>query len=220
MPTTKITLLGATGLIGSHVLKYLTEDDSVSTINVIVRRQVDFNHPKVKLIVIDFSNDEAFQNAIEPESTIFYAIGTTNKNVSGDKEKYRKVDYDIPVNAAKFGKDKGCKTFVLVSSIGADSNSSSFYTKLKGEVEDKISSLDYDNLHIFQPSLLLGDRKEFRIGERLGQFFMTTFSFLLPSKYKPVQAKDVAKAMLEASKNKLRGKNIYHYHSILDLSKL
>lgn len=215
----KATLLGSTGLIGNHILKYLIADESYTSVTVIVRREVNIDHPKVKVVVIDFSDKQAFQKAIEPESTIFCAIGTTNSKVKGNKEKYRKVDYDIPVNAAKFGKDKDCDTFVLVSSTGADSNSSNFYTKLKGEVEDKISSLGYRNLHIFRPSILLGDRDEFRLGEKLGKIVMSAFSFLLPSKIKPIQAKDVAKAMVEASKNKLKGRHIFHYNSILDMSK-
>jgi len=210
----KATLLGSTGLIGGHILEFLIKDDSYSSITVITRRKTEISHPKVKEIVIDFEDENAFYNAIEPQSTIFCAIGTTNKKVSGDKEKYRSVDYDIPVNAAKFGKDKGCKSFVLVSSMGANSNSNNFYTKLKGQVEDEISTLGYENLHIFRPSLLLGDRKEFRFGERIGQVLMSGLSFLMPSKYKPVQAKYVAKAMVEASKAEINGAKVYFYKDI------
>lgn len=213
----KTTLLGSTGLIGGHILKYLIEDQSIESITCIVRRKVDFQHTKVKYKIIDFNEDGAFKNAIAPESTIFCAIGTTNKKVSGNKGKYRAVDYDIPVNAAKFGKEKGCNTFVLVSSMGADSSSSNFYTRLKGEVEDKISDLGFNHLHIFRPSLLLGDRQEFRLGESIGQVLMTIFSFLLPSKIKPIQARDVAKAMVMASKNEINRTKIYFYRDIKNL---
>jgi uncharacterized protein YbjT (DUF2867 family) len=215
----KVTLLGSTGLIGNHILELLKKDEGIESITAILRRQVNFNHPKVNAIVIDFNDKKAFQNAIEPDSVIFCAIGTTNSKVKGDREKYRSIDYDIPVNAAEFGLKKNCKTFVLVSSIGADSKSSNFYTKLKGEVEDKISGLGYENLHIFRPSLLLGNRKENRLGERIAKLFMTTFSFLMPSKYKPVPAKDVAKAMVKASHKEIKGKTIYDYKSILSLAR-
>jgi uncharacterized protein YbjT (DUF2867 family) len=213
----KVTLLGSTGLIGNHILEILKKDQGIESITTILRRQVNFNHPKVNAIVIDFNDKSAFQNAIESDSTIFCAIGTTNNKVNGDKEKYRSIDYDIPVNAAEFGLKKNCKTFVLVSSIGADSKSSNFYTKLKGEVEEKISELGYEHLHIFRPSLLLGNRKENRFGERIAKFFMSTFSFLLPLKYRPIQAKDVAKAMVKAAHLNTAGKHIYDYKSILNL---
>ena len=183
-----------------------------------MRRKTNFGNPKVKEVIIDFNDKEAFQHAIEAGSSIFCAIGTTNSKVKGNKEMYRKVDYDIPVHAAKFGLEKNCNTFVLVSSTGADSNSSNFYTKLKGEVEDDISSLGYQNLHILRPSLLLGNREEFRFGEKLGKYFMTVFSFLIPSKYKAIQAKNVAKAMLKASKVNINETQVYHYREILNLS--
>ncbi len=218
MQTFKTTLLGATGLIGGHVLNELIEDAKVSSINIIVRRKTEIKHPKVSEIVIDFDDEIAFNNAIEPESIIFCALGTTNKKVNGDKDKYRAVDYNIPVNAAKFGLERNCETFVLVSSMGANSKSSNFYTKLKGEVEDRITSLDYKNLHIFRPSLLLGDRQEFRLGERVAMVLMKTFSFLLPSKYKAIQAKDVAKAMVHASKKDISQVKFYHYKDITEIS--
>ncbi len=214
----KTTLLGATGLIGSHVLKNLIEDKSVSSITVIVRRKTDFDHPKVKEVVIDFKDENAFQNAIEPESVIFCAVGTTNKKVKGNTTKYRAVDYDIPVKAAQFGIEKDCQSFVLVSSMGANPKSSNFYTKLKGEVEEEISGLGYQNLYIFRPSLLLGKREEFRFGEKLAKFFMGTFSFLLPSKIKPIQAKYVANAMVKASKVKINATQVYRYKDIIRLS--
>jgi len=210
----KATLLGATGLIGSHVLKYLVEDDDVSSITTVVRRKINFNHPKVKEVVIDFTDEKAFRTAIEPKSIIFCAVGTTNKKVKGNTTKYRAVDFDIPVKAAQFGIEKDSQAFVLVSSLGANPRSSNFYTKLKGEVEEEITSLGYPNLHIFRPSLLLGDRQEFRLGEQVAKAFMRTFSFVMPSKIKPIQAKAVAKAMLKASKIKIDGRQVYHYQDI------
>lgn len=214
----KVTLLGATGLIGGHILDYLLQDDAFSSVTLIVRRQIDISHPKVKVEVIDFKDKHQFKSAIEPESIIFCAIGTTQKNVNGNKDKYRQVDYDIPVNAAKFGIEKKCTAFSLVSAIGANSRSSNFYTKLKGEVEDEISSMDYTSLHIFRPSLLLGDRKEKRFGERIAQILMPLVSFLTPNQYKAIQAKDVAKAILKASKNKSTGQKIFRYKEIQELA--
>jgi uncharacterized protein YbjT (DUF2867 family) len=215
----KATLLGATGLIGGNILDYLLEDEIYTSVKLIVRRDFENSHPKVKVVVIDFEDEKAFESAIEAESVIFCAIGTTQKKVNGNKTKYRKVDYDIPVKAARYGIAQSCSKYVLVSSIGANSKSSNFYTKLKGEVEDEITGLKYSSLLIFRPSLLLGDRKEKRFGERVAQILMPLFSFLLPSQYKPIQAKDVAKAMVNASKKKFSGKFIFKFKEIQELTK-
>jgi uncharacterized protein YbjT (DUF2867 family) len=103
---------------------------------------------------------------------------------------------------------------VLVSSVGANSKSNNFYLKLKGEVEDAVKEVGLESVHIMRPSMLLGDRKEFRPGEKIGSPLMKAFSFLLPAKYKPTQAKDVAKAMLIAAKESKKGFYIYEYNEI------
>lgn len=217
MSNKKATLLGATGLIGGYLLELLKNDETYTEIKILVRRQVDINHQKIKTAVIDFEDKPTFQSEIIPGSVIFCAIGTTNTKVKDNKALYRKVDYDIPINAAKFGLAKGCPQFIVVSSVGADSKSSNFYTKLKGEVEDKLSELNILTLHIFRPSILLGKRKEFRLGETLAKLFMNTFSFLMPAKIKPIQAKTVAKAMLSVSKSPNKGIKIYHNQAIKSL---
>jgi uncharacterized protein YbjT (DUF2867 family) len=145
---------------------------------------------------------------------IFCAVGTTQKKVKGDKTAYRKVDYDIPVNAARFCKMTGCEKFILVSSVGANSKSNNFYLKLKGEVEDAVKDVGLKSVHIMQPSVLLGDRKEFRLGEKIGKGIMKIFSFLIPSKYKPIHGRDVAKGMISASKNSEEGFFVYDFNGI------
>ena len=214
MPNKKATLLGASGLIGGHLLELLKNDEAFTDIKILVRRKLDINDPKVKQAVIDFEDKTSFQSEIIPGSIMFCAVGTTNSKVKGNKALYRKVDYDIPVNAAQFGLAKGCPRFVVVSSLGADSKSSNFYTKLKGEVEDRLLEMNFSSLHIFRPSLLLGERKEFRFGETLAKILMNTFSFLMPAKIKPIQAKVVAKAMLSVSKSQNKGIQIYHNQDI------
>jgi len=214
----KATLLGATGLIGGHILDHLLKDDAFTSVKLIVRRDLKINHPKVNVVVIDFNDKHAFRSAIEQESVIFCAIGTTQKKVKGNKDKYRKVDYDIPVNAARYGIEKNCNTFSLVSAIGANAESSNFYTKLKGEVEDDISNLKYPTLQIFRPSLLLGNRNENRLGEKIAQILMPAISFLVPNRYKAIQAKDVAIAMVNATKKVKKGKQIFTYKDIITLS--
>jgi uncharacterized protein YbjT (DUF2867 family) len=209
------TIIGATGLIGNHLLQLLIEDPSIEKINVIVRKSLSVESPKITLRVIDFSDTASFKQALSGSDVVFCAIGTTMKKVKGDKQAYYHIDYDIPVNAALFCKELGCSAFLLVSAIGANSQSSNFYLKLKGEVENKIRSLGIESVYFFRPSILTGNRKEFRFGERLGIAVMSAISFLLPSAYKPIKAATVARAMLRAAKNPSPGTHIHHYKEMV-----
>jgi uncharacterized protein YbjT (DUF2867 family) len=206
-----VVLIGATGLVGSRVLELLQNDAEFSEIRVLVRKAVNFKHPKVTTAVVDFSDETSFKPQIGKCDLVFCAVGTTNKKVKGNKAAYRKVDFEIPVNAAKYALEEDCPQFVLVSSIGANSKSSTFYTRLKGETEDRLSEMNIPSLLIFRPSLLLGERNEFRFGEFAGKILMIPLAFLLPEKMKPISAENLAKAMVAASKLNPPGKHIYHY---------
>lgn len=196
----------------------LQNDDYFSKIKVVTRRPVTFSHPKVNVVVIDFSDDASFRSAISGSNAVFGAVGTTSKKVKGDRTAYRRVDYDIPVNAASFCAETGCSKFLLVSSVGACSSSANFYIKFKGEVEDRVREMNIASVSVFRPSMLLGKRNEFRFGELIGKVFSVPFAFLMPLKYRPVQASDVAEAMLAASKKNTPGFSIYHYGEIMELS--
>ena len=208
------TLIGATGLIGNYLLEDLLKDDSYHTVRILIRRPIELTHPKLEKKLVDFSDTESFRLALEGSDAVFCTIGTTQKKVKGDKEAYRKVDYDITVNAAKFSKLNGCETFVFVSAVGANSKSNNFYLKLKGEIEDAVKAVGLKSVHIMQPSDLLGDRKEFRLGEKISKGIMSAFSFLIPSKYKAIHGKDVAKVMVGNVKDKKEGVIIYEYKEI------
>ena len=212
-----ITLIGATGLIGSHLLELLQNDDYYERIKILVRKPVSFNHPKIQVVVIDFSDEEAYKSGISGSDAVFCAIGTTNNKVKGDKEAYRKVDYDIPVNAAKFCSETGCSQFLLVSSVGANSKSNNFYIRLKGEVEDRVRSINIPMVSVFRPSMLLGKRQEFRLGEIMAKAMMVPVSFLIPPMYRPIKAFDVAKSMVAASKKDTPGFHIYHYKEMKNI---
>jgi uncharacterized protein YbjT (DUF2867 family) len=211
------TIIGATGLIGGELLNLLLQDNHFDRVRVLLRRPFEREHPKIEKKLVDFNDADSLLIAIDGSDAIFCAVGTTQKKVKGDKEAYRKVDYDIPVHIARFCKMTGCKTFVLVSSVGANSKSNNFYLKLKGEVEDAVKQAGVESVHIMRPSMLLGKRNESRSGEKIGQGMMKAISFLLPSKYKPVQARDVAKAMLVASKENKKGFFIYEHNQITKL---
>lgn len=212
----EVTIFGGTGLIGKHLLKILTDDPEINTINFVTRRTVKINNNKVKVQVIDFSNKQSILNSIKNSSIVFSAIGTTQSRVKGDSQKYREVDFDITFNIANACKEKNVEHFSFVSSSGADFKSNNFYLKLKGEIENSIIKLKLKSLSILRPSLLLGKRDERRYGEKIAQVIMPFFSFLMPRNYKPISAFQVAKAMINISKNKKPGINIYHYGEIKD----
>ncbi|MDB5191637.1 MAG: Semialdehyde dehydrogenase - binding protein [Segetibacter sp.] len=207
-------VLGATGLIGSHLVELLLNDNSFNKVRVLVRRPVEEQHPKLEVSVVDFGDLVEYRSKLGKGECIFCCIGTTQSKVKGDKTAYRKIDYDIPVNAARIGKEAGFKKYLLVSSVGASDKSSNFYLKVKGEVESSISDLGYDSFHVFRPSILLGDRKEFRLGELVGKRVMRALSFIMVGslkKYKGIEAGDVAQAMVAAAKTDRRGIEIYEY---------
>lgn len=213
------TIIGSTGLIGGHILDLLIQDNTFDKIRLLVRRPLTINDPRVEVMVIDFNNYDQFKAGIAGSNAVFCAVGTTQHKVKGDKEAYRKVDFDIPVNAAKFCAQAGCEQFLLVSSVGADSKGSNFYIKLKGEVEDEVKKANVSSIHIFRPSMLLGHRKqEFRLAERIFQPMMKVLAFMIPVKWKAVKAEDVAKAMVAAAKHPEPGLHVYEYREIMKLA--
>ena len=210
-------IVGSGGLIGSKLLELLLNDNHFNKIRLIVRRPAEFDNPAVNVKVIDFSDDDAYKSAITGCDALFCAVGTTQKKVKGDRVAYYKVDYDIPVNAARFCKETGCPVFLLVSSVGADSKSKNFYLKLKGKVEDKLREMKIASVSVFRPSMLLGKRREFRFGEEVAKAISAPLSFLFPSKYKPVKAENVARAMITAAKKAIPGFNVYHYREMINM---
>lgn len=195
------TIIGSTGLIGGHLLHLLINNPEYSTVRILIRRPLEFSHPKLEKKLVDFNDMESFRLALEGTEVIFCCIGTTMKKMKGDKEAYRKIDYDIAVHAAQLGKANGCEKMVLVSAVGADSKSRNFYLKLKGETEEGVQASGIESVYILRPSLLIGNRKEFRAGEKLAAWLMPLFAFLLPARYRPVKASEVAKAMVNAVKD-------------------
>ena len=208
-------------MIGQHLLELMLNDTCFDRVRVIVRRPFTRQHPKLEIKLVDFKDPESFRLALEDVDLIFSAIGTTQKNVRGDEKRYREVDFDIPVNAARFGKETGVQRFVLVSSVGADNHSRNFYLRLKGEVEKAVTEQGIPSVHILQPSQLLGKRKEFRLGERIIMPVMKFVSLFLTGrakKFSAIQGAEVAKAMITASKTTKTGVFRYTYAEIKSLA--
>lgn len=211
-------LLGATGMTGSYLLELLLNDPYFDSVRVIVRRPFPSLVPKMEMKLVDFNDYESLKLAIDGSDVLFCAIGTTRKKVKGNKDLYRKIDFDIPVKAARICKETGCKKFVIITSVGANSKSKTFYLKLKGEVEEAVIATGIESIHIMQPSVLTGERQERRTGERFMQGAMNFISAVLPGslkKYRAVPGRDVAAAMLKAGKSEETGVMKYRYDQIV-----
>ena len=195
-------IFGSSGLIGNELFKTILLNNSYDKIKVFVRSIPEVNNPKVEIIKTDFFNLEQYKDKIIGDDC-FFCIGTTKKDTP-DKGEYRRVEYNIPVNVAKIAKVNSVKSFYYVSSIGANPNASSNYLKNKGQVEEELKNLNFSKLAIFRPSLLIGNRKSFRLGEVIFTPVMNTltlFAFGSLKKYKPIKIQNVVKAILFTSKN-------------------
>jgi uncharacterized protein YbjT (DUF2867 family) len=215
-------VLGATGLIGRHLTEELLHDNTFSKVRLLVRKAFTAGHPKLEVQELNFDNDLDIAAKMGKGDIIFCCIGTTRKKVAGDKTAYRKVDYDIPMNTARIGIQKGFSQYVLVSAVGANAVAGNFYLQLKGSVEEDIMGFSFKSIYIFRPSILVGKRNEFRLGERIGATIMQLLSVLLLGalrKYKPVHASIVAKAMISAVKQLPGGVSIYEYDEIKKLAR-
>ncbi len=213
----KYTIIGASGLIGSLILQELL-DTTDAEINLVLRRPLGITNTRAKECIVDFTDQQAINQALAGSDGVFVAIGTTRSKVKGNTTTYRNVDYAIPIAIAKACIVNSISKLVLVSSVGANSQSPNFYLKLKGEVEDAISNMPIPFLGIFQPSLLLGARKEFRLGEKIGQAIMPLLSFVMPTQYKPIKASIVAKAMIKAVLANATGIHRYTYRDITSMT--
>lgn len=193
-------VLGASGLTGSVLLEQLLMYDEYSRITVWVRRPLALEHPKLEQIVVNFDDQTELQRlAGESDAAdIYCCLGSTIKK-AGSKAAFRRVDFEIPLTIASNLRNRERKQWLLISSIGADASGKLFYPRTKGELEQALASLHFRQLSIFRPSLLLGNRKEFRLGEKAAIILSSLFSFLyvgMLRKYKPVQASQVATAMI------------------------
>ena len=210
-------LFGASGLVGGHLLNQLISNNNYSKIKVFVRSVPEIIDPKIEIIETDFNNLENHKEDIKGDDS-FYCIGTTKQN-SSDKNEYKRVELEIPKQIAQIAKANSVNSFVFVSSGYADPKSSGDYLKFKGEVEEELIRLNFPKLGIMRPSFLLGDRKEKRVGEKIGIFVFKLLSPLLLGplkKMKPIQSETVAKAMI-SSANKNLEKNVFESNEIAEL---
>jgi len=212
-------VFGGTGLTGSMLLKQIINDQYFNKIIVVTRKEIVTKNLKITNKVIDFSKEKDLENCIIKDSLVFSCIGTTQSQVKGNKRRYKEIDFDITLNIAKASKKMNANKLLFISSGGANSKSSNFYLKLKGEIEEAVINIKNNSLFIIKPSLLIGKRNNRRFLEEIGQLIMPIFSFVLPSTIKAIKAETVAKAMINLSKSNLSGKNIIENSDLFNWSK-
>jgi uncharacterized protein YbjT (DUF2867 family) len=202
MVSPKVALIaGASGLVGGECLHLLLNSPRYNRVISIGRSTLPIRHPKLQQLVVDFNNLEKNRHSLMADD-VYCCLGTTIKK-AGSKDKFYQVDYTYVVKLAKLTASHFASQFLVVSSLGADAHSRIFYNRVKGEMEEAVKALPFTSVHIFQPSLLLGERQEFRLGEKFATSLMKGVGFIFNGplrKYKGIPAKAVAKAMLEAAK--------------------
>jgi uncharacterized protein YbjT (DUF2867 family) len=201
----KVMLLGATGLTGGLVLRGLLEAAEVTAVVAPVRSSLALTHPKLSAPTVDF---EALSR--QPEwfavDAVICCLGTTIRK-AGSQAAFRRVDLDYPLAAAKLARAAGARHFLLMSAMGARSDSRFFYNRVKAQLEDALRSLGFDSLIIYQPGLLLGERDEFRLGEAMAGRLLPILNTALAgplSPYKAIHAQTVARAILQDTRQLTR----------------
>jgi uncharacterized protein YbjT (DUF2867 family) len=199
-------VIGASGLIGKALTQQLINLPQYETVHILVRKPIDLQHPKLQQHIIDFDKMQQSVDFIKGDEA-FCCLGTTMKQ-AGSKEKFYRVDYEYVNDFARLCSQQGIKKFALVSSMGADSKSFIYYNQVKGAIEQKISSYNFETTIICRPSMLVGNRTEKRIGEEIGIVIGNYLSFLIPAKYKNIHVEQVAKAMISLANSQLKGLQI------------
>jgi uncharacterized protein YbjT (DUF2867 family) len=188
-----VLLAGATGLVGNACLQLLLKRPVREHVRVLARRPLAIADPRLEQCMEDFESLDMHPEWFKVDSVIC-ALGTTMRK-AGSAAAFRRVDFDYPLTIARLARAHGARHFLLVSAMGADAQSANFYYRVKGELEEALLRLGYPALTIARPSLLLGERAEWRWGEELGK----RIGFLLPPRWQPVPAEQVASALVDAA---------------------
>ena len=212
-------VFGSSGLIGGHLLDQLIKNDNYNKIKLFVRSEIVINEPKIEIIKTDFNDLENHKEDVKGDDC-FFCIGTTKQN-SSNKDEYRRVELDIPKEIAKIAKLNLVNSFIFVSAIYANHNSSGDYVRFKGLVEEELKELNFPKLGIMRPSFLIGNRKEKRTSETIGIFVFNLISPLLLGplkKMKPIHSETVARAMIIIIQNDIQ-KTTFESNEIVETFK-
>lgn len=200
MQKKKAIIIGATGLTGGFLLDGVLLDPNFDEVVVYGRNKTGKDSPKLKEFEVDIVGESSWLENLNAD-VVFCCIGTT-KAKTPDQEKYKAIDYGIPVRLAKACTQKGINQFIVVSALGANPNSKISYNRIKGEMERDVMAQGIKNTYIIQPSLILGNREEKRFGEKIGQLVMPLFHCIMfgpLKKYKAIKSTTIAIAMLKLS---------------------
>lgn len=202
---------GASGLVGGHLMNRLCESDEYEKVVAFVRRPIDASwskHPKVEQWSINYDALAAASSETQVDDA-FCALGTTAKKTP-DKQQYYKIDVAYPLDFADLALQHGAKYYGLVSAHGASDSSMSGYLKMKGQLERQLKDRSFDHQAHARPSLLKGDREEFRLGEKFSEWFVN----LMPGNYKAIDAHDVAAALVHAANSGQKGIEVLSSHQM------
>lgn len=213
-------VLGATGLVGSTLVSRLLVDESYSEVKVLVRRPTGWRSDRMKEIVVDLESLPEQLGEISADD-LFLAFGTTIR-LAGSRERFRRIDLDIPLNVARQALEAGVTQCLLVSAVGADPGSAIFYNRIKGELEEALISMGFDGLHIFRPGLLLGERKEDRPSERIASRVFSAIRRVRPDllgRWSAMPVPLLAEAMHKAADMGLEGVHLLHYREMAAIAR-
>lgn len=202
-----VAIAGATGLTGNYCLEFLLLQIKVTKVISIGRKPTGIQNEKLEEVIL---KDNKLQSEIVADAFIC-CLGTTIKK-AGSKKAFKEIDFELPIYLAKELLKNGCKTAVVISALGADQNSTFFYNQVKGEMEKEMEKIGFESLSIFRPSIIDGNRKEKRFGEKIGLAVMKFFSpFFLGSlkNYRPIHAKIIGRALMIAVLMQKKGTTIY-----------
>lgn len=212
----RVLIAGATGLVGQQCLRLLLQDDVVGQVRTLVRRPMspaELAGPpgataemlaKIQVCVTDFNRLDDHLEWFDVD-WVFCTLGTTIRQ-AGSQAAFRRVDLDYPLQIARLARTERARHFLLVSAVGANAGSSVFYNRIKGELEDAVRALNFESLTVARPSLLAGDRTEFRLGEALG----LKLAWLMPGPWKPVHVSQVAHGLWASARQPPKGLRILH----------
>lgn len=205
-------VVGATGLVGSHLVERLLQDPAYARVRVLARRPLALAHPRLDVVVDALDRIEALGEALAVDD-VFCCLGTTIAK-AGSREAFAAVDEHLVVALARASRAAGAQQFIVISAVGASEHALSFYSRVKGRMERAVAAIGFDAVHIVRPSLLLGDRAEHRAGEALAIRWAPRVDFMLRGalqRYRPVRSEDVAEAMVRLA---LRGEHGVHVHHL------
>ena len=203
-------IAGASGLVGGECLQRLLASEAYAKVTVVTRKSLGSaaNHPKLREIVIDFSQLDSVHAELRADH-VFCALGTTIRK-AGSQAKFRQVDFEYPRRLAELALGNGAKHFSLVSALGASSKSGVFYSRVKGDLEDALRAMGWPSLCLLRPSVIAGERQESRPLERVGEWLLR----FGPSTYRPVAAGTIAAAMIATAQHQAAGVTILESREI------